>query len=150
VRVELFQDRFQNTLAPENAASCVCTRTLASAALSRGLEAQEDAVPTNFRVSAKSGPPGALLRWLLADLNFAAPDAAAWFPFGTFAANLLACAVIFAMEVRALPHYLPSDTPVQHARAKRLSTVSRRHECSLEGRPISIRSYLVAFTINAP
>ena len=60
-----------------------------------------------LHVCASSGPPGALLRWLLADLNFAAPGAAAWFPFGTFAANLLACAVIFAMEVMALPHYMP-------------------------------------------
>lgn len=78
----------------------------------------EDAVQgarDHARLCACPGPPGALLRWLLADLNFAAPGAAAWFPFGTFAANLLACAVIFAMEVRALPNCMPIGAPAQRA-----------------------------------
>ena len=93
----------------------------------------QDANTPTLCVCLKPGPPGALLRWLLADLNFAAPGAAAWFPFGTFAANLLACAVIFAMEVRALPHYMSGATVrIVHA-LKQTSTGDKRRKCMFEG-----------------
>ncbi len=54
------------------------------------------------RLCCATGPPGALLRWQLGSLNGALPGQA-WLPAGTLAANLLACAIIFAVQVCHLP-----------------------------------------------
>ena len=45
------------------------------------------------------GPFGALVRWQLSGLNFKLAGRAKWFPAGTFAANMLACCIDFALEV---------------------------------------------------
>lgn len=47
------------------------------------------------------GPFGAVMRWQLSKLNFKLPGRAKWFPAGTFAANMIACVVDYALMVRA-------------------------------------------------
>ena len=47
------------------------------------------------------GPFGAVMRWQLSKLNFKLPGRAQWFPAGTFAANMIACCVDYALEVRS-------------------------------------------------
>ena len=47
-----------------------------------------------------AGPFGALLRWKLAHFNGKLPGSLHWFPAGTYAANMVACATIFAAQVR--------------------------------------------------
>lgn len=45
------------------------------------------------------GIPGAILRWLLADLNFALPGRVSWLPAGTLAANTLSVIVIVSAQI---------------------------------------------------
>ena len=45
------------------------------------------------------GPFGAITRWQLSKLNFKLPGRGKWFPTGTFAANMIACIIDFALEV---------------------------------------------------
>jgi fluoride exporter len=51
--------------------------------------------------SILAGPPGAALRWWLSQWNYRLPGRLAWFPAGTFAANMLAVLVRCAVQVRA-------------------------------------------------
>jgi hypothetical protein len=53
-------------------------------------------------------PFGAYLRWKLARLNGAA-EWCAWFPFGTLAANLLACCIDFLLQVDSISLVVLSD-----------------------------------------
>lgn len=48
----------------------------------------------------RAGPFGALLRWKLAHFNGKLPGSLQWFPAGTYAANMVACATIFAAQVQ--------------------------------------------------
>ena len=60
---------------------------------------------------AFTGPFGALLRWQLAHFNGKLPGRMHWFPAGTYAANMLACATIFAAQVRRQElHHMMSCT----------------------------------------
>lgn len=92
-------------------------------------ETSARALPANspyFLPSA--GQFGALLRWQLARFNARLPGRLHWFPAGTFAANLLACAVIYAFQavINTQPGYwvLVVGIAIEKGFCGALSTVS--------------------------
>lgn len=61
----------------------------------RGIEAQE--TTAMLWLACIVGPPGVWLRWFLAGYNghgFGRSRSMKWFPFGTLAANVLACILV--------------------------------------------------------
>ncbi|KAK9821156.1 hypothetical protein WJX74_001885 [Apatococcus lobatus] len=75
-------------------------------------------------------PAGAILRWQLSNLNGRLPKPLAFFPAGTFAANMLACAFDFAVQstivARSPLSYWPNliTTALKNGFMGSLSTVS--------------------------
>lgn len=75
-------------------------------------------------------PAGAILRWQLSKLNGRLPRPLAFFPAGTFAANMLACAFDFAVQsaivARSPLSYWPNliTTALKNGFMGSLSTVS--------------------------
>lgn len=74
---------------------CMCTH---HCKFEPGLCLEPKQCKTSCMTALSAGQFGALLRWQLARFNARLPGCLHWFPAGTFAANMLACAFIFACQ----------------------------------------------------